>query len=136
MDILLAYSDAMPAAGMLNLKFNDAYSVEFAGDVAEFRAKNANKFLYWEAIKRACRGHFKVLGMTRTSADNTGLIAFKRAWGAAEIDLPCFTYPKSSEVTTGQGSNSKLYKVARKVISVCPGAPYKALGNFCYRHLG
>jgi hypothetical protein len=136
MDILLAYSDGMPAAGMLNLKFNGTYSVEFAGDVTEFRAKHANKVLYWEAIKRASRSHFKRFGMSRTSAENSGLIAFKRAWGAAEIDLLYFTHPKSSDAATSRGSTSMLYKAARKVISVCPPGPYKALGNFCYRHLG
>lgn len=136
MDVLLAYSGAIPAAGMLNLKFNDMYSVEFAGDVAEFRTKNTNKLLYWEAIKRASRNHFQILGMTRTSADNAGLIAFKRAWGTTEIDLSYFTHPKSSDAATSRGATSILYKAARKVISVCPSASYKALGNFCYRHLG
>jgi hypothetical protein len=122
-------------AGHIVFRFNGRVSAEFEGWDKRFHKVSPNHFLFWEEIKAAHKEGFKIYDFGRTSAGNTGLMAFKGHWGTRVIDLPIFCYPR--EVWSGDGrENSLAYKIVSHVCRFAPKSGLKLVGNFCYKHLG
>ena len=132
--ILCCYEDH-PVAGLAFFKFKNRVSTEFAGWDKAYYGMKPNHFLYWEAIKIACREGFEIFDFGRTSPNNKGLMNFKRHWGTKEVDLPDY-YMSAKNKSESTREESKAYQTAQKVCSILPASLYKAFGKFCYRHMG
>ncbi len=133
--LYLAKFQSRLIAGHIVFRFNGRVSAEFEGWDKEFHKASPNHFLFWEEIKAAHKEGFKIYDFVRTSAGNTGLMAFKGHWGTRVIDLPIFYYPR--EVLSNDGrENSLAYKIVSQLCRFAPKSGLRLIGNICYKHLG
>ncbi|OPY78893.1 MAG: FemAB family protein [Syntrophus sp. PtaU1.Bin005] len=121
---------------MILFKFRDRVSAEFAASDETYRDLSPNHFLFWEAIKSAYEGGYKIFDFGRTSPDNKSLMDFKRHWGTTLIDLPQYFYPKRAVETLSNAEDSLSYKLVKKICEKAPDYALKQIGNLCYKHLG
>lgn len=134
--LLLALKDERKIAGLLQFKFRDRVSVEFAVSDERYRNLSPNHFLFWEAIKLAHEEGYKIFDFGRTSPSNKNLMDFKRRWGTKVIDLPLFLYPPEAADETVNREGTWKYRLVSKMCRSSPDSFQEAIGNFCYRHLG
>lgn len=134
--LLIAQTGRMPIAGLILLKFKDRVSAEFAASDEAFRDLSPNHFVFWEAIKLCYEEGYKIFDFGRTSPTNNTLMDFKRRWGTEVIDLPQFFYPQHLAEETLTAEGSWKFKLMSKICEDAPNFIQKAVGNFCYRHLG
>lgn len=134
--VLLAEQDNITTAGIMVFKFRERVSIEFSAHDETKRNVSPIHFLFWEAIKMYREKGFKILDFGRTSYSNKGLVAFKRRWGAREIDLPIYYLPRNIASRMDGNELSMRYRL---VMKMCKNAPFTVLpliGRMLYRHLG
>lgn len=73
------------AAGFL-LGFRDRLEIPWASSLREANPLGVNMLLYWEALKGAIEGGYRVFDFGRSTRDS-GPYRFKAQWGAREIAL-------------------------------------------------
>jgi FemAB-related protein (PEP-CTERM system-associated) len=73
------------AAGFL-LGFKDRLEVPWASSVREFNRLKINMLLYWELLKAAVEGGYKVFDFGRSTI-SSGTFDFKKQWGAEARQL-------------------------------------------------
>jgi len=134
--LLIAEKDGKALASLILFKFRDRVSAEFAASDETFRDLSPNHFLFWEAIKNAYEGGYRIFDFGRTSPDNKSLMDFKRHWGTTVIDLPQYYYPKHSAENLSNEEESLSYRLVKKLCEKAPDYALKQIGNLCYRHLG
>jgi hypothetical protein len=138
--IFLAYQAGKPVAFHLILRFSDLWISEYSGNTDEAQ-NGVNQLLYWETIKAAHAAGAKTFSFGRTSATNEGLLSYKRRWAPVEEDLAEFSlYPNTGsaakEGAKTSRENSLAYRLTQLVLSKAPDPISRAIGNYCYRHLG
>jgi hypothetical protein len=124
----------------LILRFSDLWISEYSGNTDEAQ-NGVNQLLYWETIKAAHAAGAKTFSFGRTSATNEGLLSYKRRWAPVEEDLAEFSlYPNTGsaakEGAKTSRENSLAYRLTQLVLSKAPDPISRAIGNYCYRHLG
>ena len=134
--LLFALKDERKIAGLLQFKFGERVSVEFAVSDERYRNLSPNHFLFWEAIKLAHQEGYKIFDFGRTSPSNRSLMEFKGRWGAKVIDLPVFLHPPEAADEIIKREETWKYRFVSKLCSSAPDSFQEAIGNFCYRHLG
>lgn len=134
-ELLIAEHEGKPIAGLVNFKYKDRVSAEFAASDATALHMSPNHLLFWETIRSACRDGFKVFDFGRTNPTNQDLMDFKRRWGAEVIELSHFYYPPGvCERLNGKESTLK-FKLAKSACVKAPDYAFEALGKFLYRHI-
>jgi lipid II:glycine glycyltransferase (peptidoglycan interpeptide bridge formation enzyme) len=131
----LAEYQAQPIAGLLLFKFKNRVSAEASVADNNFRGLSPNHLLFWEAIKSSYGEGFEVFDFGRTSADNAGLMDFKKRWGTKIIDLPYYYYPKNLPLKEGEVKQSRNYKIMNNICRNSPDFALKLIGNFIYHHV-
>lgn len=131
--ILLAHSKGAPIAAVLGLRGKGIFSLEYSGEHRLAVNSGASQLLYWTAIEFAARSGDRVFHFGRTSASNTGLLAYKRHWGTEERSLITLVDPPLSSPPT---EASIAYNAIKTLARLSPPGVYRVLGDFCYRHLG
>lgn len=134
--ILAAEKDHTTVGTLLLFKFKDRVSVDYGAFGAAFADMRPNHFLFWEAIQMACREGYKIFDFGRTHSEHHSLMEFKARWGTRTMDLPQFFYPKRLKDLTSQEAGSVKYRLLHAVCQHAPGVAQKAIGEFCYRHMG
>jgi len=134
-DLLLAYKDDIPVAGVILFKYKSRVSVEFSAADDSFKQFSPVHFLFWKTIRESCVTGYRVLDFGRTSIHNKTLMEFKSHWGTEVSDLPQFYYPTIPNCGQLQGSSWKG-RLFRSFCSHAPDFAVKRLGEFCYRHMG
>lgn len=125
----------------LVLTFKDLWISEYSGNT-EGAIHGVNQLLYWETIKAAQTAGATKFSFGRTSASNTGLLAYKRRWATIEEEAGDFrvapaqpTLPQVAREAknreTGIAHRALQFVVRRSPAPVCD-----MIGRFCYRHLG
>ena len=133
--LLLARHNGQSIGGMMLLMFKDRVSAEYAVVDEDFLHLSPNHLLFWTAIKKAQTEGFGVFDFGRTATDNRGLMDFKRRWGTQVVDLiQAFSPVNAAQQLPGYAGLSQ--KVLATLCTRTPVSAYRALGNFCYRHLG
>lgn len=133
--LLVAEYESRILAGMVLFKFKDRVSAEFLGWDRDYADLQLSVYIYWEAIKMALKGGYKIFDFGRTDVNNHGLMDFKSHWGTQVKGLPQFYYPIEYAQSALSRNGTSLRKLAGRVFGNAPGALYLHLGNFCYRHL-
>ena len=136
LSLLIAEKDGTALASLILFKFRDRVSAEFAASDETYRDLSPNHFLFWEAIKSAYEGGYKIFDFGRTSPDNKSLMDFKRHWGTTLIDLPQYYYPRHAAEKLANVEESLSYKLVKKLCEKVPDFALKQIGNLCYKHLG
>jgi lipid II:glycine glycyltransferase (peptidoglycan interpeptide bridge formation enzyme) len=132
--LLATHKDQTIGAVML-LKFKHRVSAEYAAFDEDFLHMSPNHLLFWMSIKKAQEEGYHVFDFGRTSPDNQGLMDFKRRWGTEVVGLiHAFSPTSATQQTSGYSWLS--HKVIAHLCKWAPAAPYRALGSFCYRHMG
>ncbi len=137
MKLLFAVHDGKPVACHLILVFKDTWISEHSGSV-DAADSGVNQLLYWETIKRAVEDGASIFSFGRTSVTNEGLLSYKRRWNAVEEDLVDFSLQPdgcNADSLTAR-EHSAAYKLVRSMLARAPRPLYKAIGAYCYRHLG
>jgi len=136
MKLFIARHQNTPVGCHVILTSADLWISEFSGNT-DGAASGVNQLLYWDTIQRACNSGASAFSFGRTAASNGGLLEYKRRWAPIEEDVTYFgdtagtgTVPVSSRETTLH------YRVIKSILSRSPLPVCKAIGRFCYRHLG
>jgi CelD/BcsL family acetyltransferase involved in cellulose biosynthesis len=134
--ILLAELDGQVVAGSVSFGFGGICHFEYIGVDPALRDLGLDRFVAWSCIKAALQKGYRGFDFGRTSNSNEGLLAYKRLWGTREAPLTTFTYPATVHSKAVTHDSNPLYGIMRRVLAVVPMPIYRALGDFCYRHLG
>jgi hypothetical protein len=136
MTVLFAEKNKQDIASIILFKFKDRVSAEFLATDERFFSMSPNHFLFWEAIKSAYAGGYKIFDFGRTSPQNENLMAFKKHWGTQVMSLPQFFYPERLPGKTIINEKSIGYMMLTKICKYLPDSALKSMGKFCYHHLG
>jgi lipid II:glycine glycyltransferase (peptidoglycan interpeptide bridge formation enzyme) len=134
-NLLIAEHEGRPVAGLINFKFKDRISAEFAASDAAALNMGPNHLLFWETIRTACQEGFKVFDFGRTNPTNQDLMDFKRRWGSESIALSHFYYPRKICEKVNGKENTLKYRLAKTACIKSPDYAFEALGKFLYRHI-
>jgi CelD/BcsL family acetyltransferase involved in cellulose biosynthesis len=134
--ISLAVMGDRAIGGILSLKYKNRVSCDYVAFDLKHKQHRPNHFLYWHAIQAAAAEGFSVFDFGRTAENNFSLMKFKERWGAASTPLPQFFYPPREVNFVAQYRGSIKQKLLTTACRHAPGFVQKAIGEFCYRHLG
>ncbi len=134
--VLLANHGGRPVAGGVFLHANGNAIFKFGASDPSVQHLRANSLLMWEAIVHLRRLGARELSFGRTDSGHTGLLRFKRSWGAAESTLDYrrigLCESAGCETTTGRGEAG----IAAGLLKRMPVPILQALGHVLYRHAG
>jgi len=131
--VVLASYENMVIAGAMYFLFKDKVIYKYGASDRRYQSFRANNLVMWNAIKWSCQNGFKKFCFGRTEQNNTGLLQFKRGWGAKEKPIRYYRYDliKDSMVTKS-GKIKSSYKVFEKM----PLLLLRIAGILLYRHVG
>lgn len=95
----------------------------------------AGYLLTWEEIAWGCQHDYQTLDLGRTAYNNTGLMQYKRSWGAIEEPCPYYYYPTVHGLAATSESSRK-YQLVTRCWKALPLQISTPLGGYLYRHLG
>lgn len=117
--LLAIYRSKTIAAGLfmsLNRKIYYKYNVSDP----DFLVRTVpNHLLTWTAIERACLGGYEHFDFGRTAPDNSGLMRYKKMWGAEVHDLPYFYHPANAAAPSAMESGV-LFRMAKGIWRCLP----------------
>ena len=116
-DIYLARFDGKIIGGVLNIYFKDKVFYEFGATDPRYMSQHPLYACLWKSIEDACIKNYKIFDFGLAANNETGLINFKKRWGATEKKLYYSYYPMLEE---GSGKYSSRYKIMEKVIKKLP----------------
>jgi CelD/BcsL family acetyltransferase involved in cellulose biosynthesis len=131
----LAESEGKIIAGVVFLNYKDTIYYKFNASHEEYLHKRPNHLVTWEAIKSACAQNYKHFDFGRCSPEEEGLRTFKTRWGAKEIMLPYYYYPRVQGISAAS-ENSVRYRIMRLFSRLTPLSTFESAGSFLYKHLG
>jgi len=95
-----------------------------------------NQALYWKALQIGIDDGRKIYDIGKTSPFAEGLIAYKKRWGAQELETPCFYYPCLRGVSSLNNEEKLTYKLMTFMWRNMPDWLLRIGARFAYRHLG
>lgn len=136
--IRVAYKGRVPVAGIVTLQYKNKMVFKYGCSDPAWNKLGGTHLLFWNSIQEAKAKGLQAFDLGRSELRNTGLITFKKRWGAARVDM---TYLKYSPLHSSPGlvsfepDNWKV-RMARKVFSHAPSRVLSVVGALCYRHIG
>jgi len=128
--ILLASAGGPPLAGALFLNWNGTTIYKFGASDPQGWPVRPNHLLFWTAIEAACARGDREFDFGRTDLDNSGLSAFKRAWGGVERPLTYSTLAPGAAL----GHQSAGGRLLGAAIRRGPSWLCRGLGEALYRY--
>lgn len=133
--LLLAEYQGAAVAGMILLSSGSTVRYAYSASDQRYLRLGPNNALMWEAISWAGEQGFARFDMGRTARDNSGLVGFKKSWGAVEEPLPYYYYPQIAGLASTAETSWK-YRLLTGAWRRLPLPVAGALGGAIYRHLG
>jgi hypothetical protein len=131
--VLLAIYKGVIVAAAVFFLFQNKILYKYAASNNDYQRLRSNNLLIWEAMKYASKSGFKQFQFGRTEIGNSGLLQFKRGWGATESIQKYFRY-------TIAGSQfcecSPKLKSSYSFFEIMPMPFLKFIGKMFYRHVG
>jgi CelD/BcsL family acetyltransferase involved in cellulose biosynthesis len=135
MRVAFAEHEGIAIAGMVLFAAGNTVRYAYGASEERFLHLAPNNLLMWESIAWAAASGFKYFDMGRTARDNTGLMEFKRKWGATADPLPYFYSPRVAGLaSTSEGS--RKYQLLTACWKRLPLGVASSLGGMLYKHLG
>jgi hypothetical protein len=131
--ILTAVCNGTTVASALFFQFNGTVFYKYAASDILFQQTRANNLLVWRAIERSLAKGFKLFHFGLTAAGNSGLLQFKRGWGAVEKDLNFFRYIVKEQRFI---KKRELLKTSYIFFKKMPMPLLRLSGEVMYRHVG
>jgi CelD/BcsL family acetyltransferase involved in cellulose biosynthesis len=129
--VLLARHEGRVSAASVFLAAGRTLIYKYGASDPRALAVRPNNLLFMEAIRWGCAHDMAWLDFGRTDADNEGLAAFKRSWGAEERSL---TYTRLGGAA--QRGEGKAQRALSALIRRAPPIAGRAIGTALYRHVG
>jgi hypothetical protein len=137
LSLIFAQKNGHTLAAAMILTYKDRVSVEYAASDDAFNHLSPVHFLFWEAIRSAREAGLRTFDFGRTSPRNASLMEFKERWGTRTVDLVHFYYPSRYAREPETREDSWKYGLIKACLAFDGLAPvHRALGAFCYRHMG
>lgn len=135
--IRVAYKGLVPVAGILTLQYKNKMIFKYGCSDPDWNRLGGTHMLLWNAIQDAKTKGLQAFDLGRSELANTGLITFKKRWGAARVDM---TYLKhsptdSSPALVSFGPGNWKVRMSRKVFTHTPSTVLSIVGTLCYRHI-
>ena len=120
-------------AGAVYFHWNRKAIYKYGASDRRYLDLRPNNLIMWEAIKRCAEAGYRSFNFGRTETENTGLMQFKRGWGADERELSYYKYDlrKNRFVSAATGTKSSYFLFRHLPIPVL-----RLTGNLLYRHVG
>jgi hypothetical protein len=132
--ILLAIYDSRCVASAVFLHFNGQAIYKYGASDRKYQSLRANNLIMWEAIRTYSGEGTRTFHFGRTEPENTGLLQFKRGWGAVEGPLEYRKYDfESKKWIPNPVSVSGFYT---HLFSRMPVFALSFAGRVLYRHMG
>ena len=132
--IMLAEWGGKVIAGILFLTHNDTIYYKFNASDENHLQKRPNHLAIWEGIRYACANGYKHFDFGRCTPEEEGLRIFKSRWGAKEVDLPYYYYPRVKGFTIVSESSLR-YRTMKLFSHIIPEFAFRAAGSFLYKHV-
>ena len=138
LQIRIALQGTKPIAGMLTIRYKDTLVYKYGGSDVSYNRLGGMHLLYWNSIQDAKRWGLRFFDLGRTDVQQSGLVIFKKRWGAVESAISYSRYTNSA----GWAHSFELArpnwktKTAQFVFSHSPDRLLAILGNLLYRHFG
>jgi len=132
--MLLAEWEGKVIAGVIFLTYKDTIYYKFNASHENYLRKRPNHLLIREAIRYACANGYRYFDFGRCAEEEESLRAFKCLWGAKEINLPYYYYPKVKGFATTP-ENSMIYRSMRLFSHIMPKSAFRIAGSLIYKHL-
>ena len=132
--ILLVEFNRKVVAAVLSFFYRDQVLPYYGGALKEYFHLAPNDFMYWELMRHAASGGYKIFDFGR-SKEGTGSYNFKRHWGFEPTALPYWYYAPNGH---GLPDTSPLNPKLQWAIRVWRGLPLKvtnSLGPHIVRHI-
>lgn len=132
--VALAAKDGRIVAGALFLHFGDIVIYKYGASDRKYLHLRGNNLIFWKAIQYYRELGYKRLDFGRTEAENSGLLQFKRGWGATEYSINYCKYDfRQKDFVMEQ---SKVRGWYNHIFRQMPIPLLKFTGSMLYRHVG
>ncbi|RJQ80685.1 MAG: peptidoglycan bridge formation glycyltransferase FemA/FemB family protein [Desulfobacteraceae bacterium] len=129
--LLALHADTIIAAAVY-LQFGPEVLYKFGASNDKYQHLRANNLLMWEAIRSASQDGSKHFDFGRTERENSGLLQFKRGWGAIEESLKYYRYDMTK---TKFSAKAPKLKTSYPLFKMLPMPLLKLSGKILYRHV-
>lgn len=121
-------------AGAVYLEFGERAVYKFGASDLEFQDMRPNNLLMWRAIQHYRSKGFSELSLGRTDTGDTGLLQFKRGWGAEESSV---VYQRLAicKPLRFQNRATSATSPARRMMRKMPIPMLRFLGTVLYPHM-
>ena len=133
--LLLAQNQKRVLAGLILLKFKDTVYYKFGASDPAFLSLCPNQLLFWVVIQQAAREGYRCFDFGRTAKSNSGLMNFKKRWGAKAQTLQ-YVSTLPLRRTLKSIDQSKLAKIGAHLLRTLPNFTTRLSGELFYRYLG
>ena len=131
--VFIAYLHGEPIAGSIFFHYHHRAYYKYGASNLNYQQYRANNLVMWKALQ-----YYRTLGCRevdfgRTEKTHTGLLQFKRGWGANEdhLNYYLFNARRRAFVTEAQDAPPGYLLFKRLPISIL-----RIIGHFLYRHVG
>jgi hypothetical protein len=135
MDLYLAEHKGNIISGAIFFKYKNTYIYEHGASDDRYWELRPNHLMMWKVIQKAHQDGYEYFDFGKTSMENTGLLEFKRKWGAVEYDVPYYYYPRITGLMSLEKKDT-LLKWMNELGRKMPMSLAKIMGEIAYRHLG
>jgi CelD/BcsL family acetyltransferase involved in cellulose biosynthesis len=136
--IRIARKDGRALAAMLTVRYKNSLIYKYGGSDTRFNKFGSMHLLYWTSIQEAKASGLQSFDFGRTDAGQSGLITFKKRWGAKESLLtysrfaPCGDSNHIFDVSRSNGSSEPV----KELLGYLPKRLVSLLGRALYKHVG
>jgi lipid II:glycine glycyltransferase (peptidoglycan interpeptide bridge formation enzyme) len=131
--VILASHQGKKVAGGVYFHFGKKALYKYGASDRRNQLLRANNLVMWEALKHYAEKGYETLSLGRTDLGSTGLLQFKRGWGAVEQMLNYHKYDfGKADFVENQGEAKTSYALLKKL----PSPVLNFAGSLFYRHVG
>lgn len=136
--IRIARKDGRALAGMLTVRYKDTLVYKYGASDFRYNNLGGMHLLYWTSIQEGKASGLRFFDLGRTDTGQTGLITFKKRWGARESLLTYSRYAVSEDSRHMFDLSSPNQKpmAARELLGYLPDRVLSLLGRALYKHVG
>jgi hypothetical protein len=130
--IHLASKDGVPVASIFCVSYRKTLMYKYGCSDAQFHNLGGMPLLFWKAIQEGKQAGIEYFDLGRSSAEDTGLLAFKGHLGGIASSL---TYYRDSPSSRGSEAHDQpRMQWARNTLARLPEPLLVGAGNLLYRH--
>jgi hypothetical protein len=129
--VILASHQGKKIAGGVYFHFGKKALYKYGASDRKNQHLRANNLVMWEALKHYAEKGYETLSLGRTDLGSTGLLQFKRGWGAEEEKLEYYKYDcRKAEFVSDSDKLNSLNSFLKRL----PPPVLRMAGYLMYKH--